>query len=127
MIRLGVDVIETDRIRDSFLKLGDRFKNRIFTSAEQQYCDKQKDPVLHYAARFCAKEALSKALKTGIAGGVKWTDMEILKDPRTQAPYVVLHGKAKEFFNIRKGIQIDISLAHSHTVATASAVIVSED
>jgi holo-[acyl-carrier protein] synthase len=124
MLRLGVDVIEISRMRDSFVKHGDRFKKRIFTSAEQEYCDRQKDPLLHYAARFCAKEAVSKALKTGIAGGVKWTDIEILKDAKSQAPYVHLHGKAQEYYRIINGLQIEVSLAHSVSAAVATAAII---
>lgn len=126
MLRLGVDIIEVSRIRESFEKHGDRFKQRIFTPAEQEYCEKQKESVLHYAARFCAKEAVSKALKTGIAAGVKWTDIEILKEERSQAPYVNLHGKAHEFYQLIQGQQIEVSLAHSVSAAVATAAIITK-
>lgn len=123
MIQLGTDIIETARIRDSFVKFGDRFKKRIFTLSEQEYCDRQKYPELHYAARFCAKEAVSKALKTGIAGGIRWTDIEIKNNPITRAPFVVLYGKALEYYQKLRGKILEVSLAHTVTMAQSVAVI----
>jgi len=59
---IGIDVVEVDRIEDAIAKQGEVFLRKLFTEAERKYCDQQKRPGLHYAARFAAKEAVSKAL-----------------------------------------------------------------
>lgn len=124
-ILTGVDVVETARVLRLQEKFGGRFKSRVFTAREQAYCDAMPRPELHYAARFCAKEAVSKALKTGLSGGIRWTDIEIVNTP-SGAPEVVLHGKAAERLAELRGLCVDISLSHSDSLAAASAVILTE-
>ena len=63
---IGIDVVETVRIERSLKKFGERFKARVFTEREREYCDGMRYPERHYAARFAAKEAISKAFGTGI-------------------------------------------------------------
>src|SRR4029077_8281219 len=72
---IGVDIVETARIRDSLEKFGDRFLNRCFLPDEIAYCRSMKFPELHFAARFAAKEAISKAFGTGIGKQLGWRDM----------------------------------------------------
>ena len=93
---IGIDVVETSRIESSISQFGEQFLSRIFTLDERAYCDKNKRAVLHYAARFAAKEAVSKALGTGIGKDVAFTEIEITKKESGE-PSILLHGKAKEF------------------------------
>ncbi len=122
MIRgIGTDFIETQRIRNSLRKNADRFIKRILTQAEQAYVAEKIDPAPYVAARFAAKEAILKALGTGLAKGINWTDMEILRDG-SGAPSVKLSGQAKTIAQ-EKGIKtIHISLSHTQNAALAFAV-----
>lgn len=119
----GIDIVEIERVRRMAEKFGDRFQARLYTPTEQAYCNGRPKPELHFAARFCAKEAVSKALKTGLSGGIRWTDIEIVNDPTSGAPSVILHEKALERFRSMHGISLEVSLSHSDTVAAASAVL----
>ncbi len=123
---IGVDVVETSRIRQSMERLGEPFLNRVFTSRERTYCDGMKFPATHYAARFAAKEAIAKALGTGIGPDLGWQDMEILRKDSGQ-PYVILSGNGKRFAD-RSGISsILISLTHTDHYAAANAVACCHD
>lgn len=119
---IGIDVVETVRVQRSLEKFGDRFKNRIFTEAEQAYCESMKFPERHYAARFSAKEAISKAFGTGIGKSVGWKDLEILRHPSGE-PYVVLHGKAQQFAEEHGITGVMVSLTHADHYAAANAVV----
>lgn len=122
---IGIDVVEVDRIESAIARHGEPFLARLFTEGERAYCAAQKRSALHYAARFAAKEAVSKALGTGIGGEAGWLDLEILRDP-SGAPRLELHGAAAEFA-AGKGIsEIQISLTHAKEYAAANAVAVSE-
>lgn len=122
-ILCGVDIIEIDRIKRSFEKMGDSFRDRIFTRDEVEYCE-SKNAVKHksYAARFAAKEAVSKAFGTGMGDRIGWKDIEIQNDENGK-PYVNLLGKARELFDEVNGVGISISLSHSENYAVAFAVI----
>jgi len=76
---IGIDVVEVGRIRSSMEEFGEAFAKRIFTPAEREYCESQKRPALHYAARFAAKEAVAKAFGTGIGKDLGWLDMEVVR------------------------------------------------
>lgn len=121
---IGIDVIEVSRIEESVAEFGEKFLNRIFTPAEQQYCDKQKRAAIHYAARFAAKEAISKAFGTGIGKEVSWLDLEVVRKASGE-PEVVLSGRAKEFAEKLGVADIKISLTHAQHYAAANAVILS--
>ena len=119
----GVDIVEIDRIKSSFDSCGDSFRDRIFTCNEINYCESKKTVRFEsYAARFAAKEAVSKAFGTGIGNGLGWKDMEILNDPKGK-PYVVLHERARELFEEMKARGISLSLSHCKSYAVAYAVI----
>ena len=92
---IGVDVVKVDRISESLERFGARMENRLFTAGELEYCRRHKDPLPHLAARFAAKEAASKALGTGIAGGVGWTQIEVVQ-PGGRVPLLRLSGAALE-------------------------------
>lgn len=118
---IGIDVVEVERIASAIARHGEPFLARLFTDAERGYCAAQKRPELHYAARFAAKEAVSKALGTGIGGEAGWLDLEIIRDP-LGAPKLVLHGAAAEFAKERGIPEIQISLTHAKDYAAANAV-----
>lgn len=118
----GVDIVETARIRDSLDKFGERFLSRCFWPEEAAYCNGMKFPALHFAARFAAKEAISKAFGTGIGHHLGWKDMEIRKRDSGE-PYAVLHGKGAELAQARGVTSIFVSLSHCKDYAAAHAVI----
>lgn len=120
---IGVDIVETARIRDSLEKFGDRFLNRCFLPDEIAYCQGMKFPELHLAARFAAKEAISKAFGTGIGKQLGWRDMEIRKRESGE-PFVVLHGKGLELAQQRGVDKMYVSLSHCKEYAAAQAVLV---
>lgn len=116
---LGVDILEIARFREAMERSGERFLERMFTSAEIQYCLAKHHPPQHLAARFAAKEAVAKAMATGWAGEFRWKDVEIRNDPAGQ-PTVTLHGRVHE---ILAGSRILLSISHSDTHVVAVAVI----
>lgn len=120
---IGVDIVETARIRDSLEKFGDRFLNRCFLPDEIAYCRSTKFPELHFAARFAAKEAISKAFGTGIGKQLGWRDMEIRKRDSGE-PYVELHGKGVELAQARGVTGVLVSLSHCKEYSAANAVLV---
>lgn len=118
---LGIDVIETERIKKAIERQGDRFINRIYTSHELAYCEKKGvGKFQSLAARFAAKEAVSKVLGTGI-GKISWTEIEVKNDEYGK-PHIYLHGKAKNLADELGYQHISVSLSHNQTVATATAV-----
>jgi holo-[acyl-carrier protein] synthase len=122
ILGIGIDTVEIGRIRDSHQRLGDRFIERILLPAEIDYCLKHKDPAPSLAARFAAKEAISKAFGTGITAELGWHDMEVARRD-TGAPYVILHGKGKELLEARGGSIVHLSLSHTAHQATAMAIL----
>ncbi|MEI8063211.1 MAG: holo-ACP synthase [Verrucomicrobiota bacterium] len=119
----GLDIVETGRIRQSLEQFGDRFLNRCFLPGEIVYCQGMKLPELHFAARFAAKEAISKAFGTGIGHELGWKDMEICRRASGE-PYVVLHGKGAELAKSRGVTSVFVSLSHCRDYAAASAIAV---
>ena len=118
----GVDIVETGRIQDSLDRFGERFLNRCFWPEEVAYCNRMKFPALHFAGRFAAKEAISKAFGTGIGHHLGWKDMEIRKRDSGE-PYVVFHGRGAELAERRGVTEVFVSLSHCKDYAAAHAVI----
>jgi holo-[acyl-carrier protein] synthase len=118
----GIDLIEVARIAASFEKFGDRFVNRILLPDEIAYCRQHRQPAPFLAARFAAKEAISKAFGTGIGAALGWQDMEIRRKESGE-PFVVLHGKGEELFAARGAKKIHISLTHTEKYAAATAIL----
>jgi holo-[acyl-carrier protein] synthase len=117
MLRTGVDIVEIERIGEAVERWGDRFFNRIFTAGELKYA-RGRWPQL--AGRFAAKEAVMKALGTGVRG-VSWREIEVAREPG-QAPSVVLHGRAKARSEFLRLGEIAISISHSRDYAVVVAV-----
>jgi len=113
----GVDILEIARVRHVAERYGERFYKRVYTAGEIAYC-RGRAPQL--ASRFAAKEAVMKALGTGVRG-VRWTDIEVVRG-RGQAPRIELHGTALARAE-RLGLsQLALSLSHSKDYAVASVV-----
>lgn len=121
MLRTGVDFLEIERLRETLERHGEHFLARIFTPSEQTECGQNYASL---AARFAAKEAVSKALGTGI-GDVGWQDIEILR-AESGAPTLVLHGYAQRLAT-QMGLKTwSISLSHTREHAVAMVVAISE-
>lgn len=117
MLRCGIDSIEIIRVEQGIERLGERFLNRFFTPGERADCNDQPHRL---AARLAAKEAVAKALGTGI-GVVSWREIEIRCDERGR-PTLHLHGAAAEVSAQLALSQWDVSLTHNRTTASAVAV-----
>ena len=100
-------MIECERIAAGIERNGERFLNRFFTAGERADC---ADKPYRLAARFAAKEAVAKALGTGI-GDIRWVDVEIRTDGERRKPLLSLHGQAKELAAQLLLTEWDISLA----------------
>jgi len=122
LLGIGIDVVEVDRVKASLDEFGERFVQRIFTPVEREYCEKQKKPELHYAARFAAKEAVAKAFGTGIGKEIGWLDMEIIRR-ETGEPEVQLSGGGASYAETRGAVEVKVSLTHAKHYAAANAVV----
>jgi holo-[acyl-carrier protein] synthase len=119
----GVDIVEIDRIKSSIDSLGQSFMNKVFTPGEIDYCESKKSAKYQsYAARFAAKEAVSKAFGTGMGSRVSWRDVEVYNDEFGK-PHIALWGKARDLFNELNAVGISLSLSHCKAYAVAYVVI----
>ena len=116
-MRIGVDLIEIERVRRA-LERYPGFRDRCFTRAEQEYCEGRANPAQHYAARFAAKEAVGKALGSGVL--FTWREVEIRGRPK---PGVALSGRTKAWADRLGAGAIDLSMSHSRELATAVCVV----
>jgi holo-[acyl-carrier protein] synthase len=122
ILGVGIDIIEVARIATSLEKFGHRFGERILSRAESKYCLSHSSPAPFVAARFAAKEAISKAFGTGIGSHLGWQDMEIAHR-ETGEPYVILHGKGKKLFESREAKNIFVSISHTREYAAVVAML----
>jgi len=116
---IGVDVVEINRIQQTVERWGHRFLQKIFTENELRYCFARKNPTQHLAARFAAKEAVSKALATGWSGIFRWQDVEVINDA-VGKPAVRFLGRLGDTLHDRC---VHISLSHAETIVVAVALI----
>ncbi len=122
---IGVDMLEIDRM-ERVLARRPNFARRVFTDEERAYCERTARPAEHYAARFAAREAVVKALGTGFADGVGFRDESGGRD-ESGRPRALLSGRAAEVAR-EKGIrEIALSISHTHDVAVANAIAVTDD
>ena len=122
ILGVGIDIIEVARIQGSLERFGERFLRRILHEDEIAYCRTHKNPAPFIAARFAAKEAISKAFGTGIGSQLGWQDMEV-KRRDSGEPYVVLHGRGAELLAKRGGRVVLISLSHTELNAAAVTIL----
>lgn len=122
ILGIGADIIEVQRIQAASERHGARFAKRVLRPAEIAYCDAFSVPWPHIAARFAAKEAVSKAFGTGIGAALGWQDIEVANHPSGQ-PYVILHDRGRTLMDHRGGGNLHLTLSHTLNYALAVAVL----
>jgi holo-[acyl-carrier protein] synthase len=118
---VGVDLIEIERIRRALERHRDGFKETCFTEAEIAYCDGKPNPPQHYAGRFAAKEAVGKALGSGVY--FTWREIEVRGRPK---PGVHLSGRTAAWAAKIGAGRIELSMTHSRELAAAVALVMDE-
>jgi holo-[acyl-carrier protein] synthase len=124
IIGLGIDATDIPRIAATIKRYGDRFIHRIFTENEVAYCQRRREPEIHFAGRFAAKEAAMKALGTGHSQGVLWRDVEIVR--RGGPPRLNFHGGAGRRFAAIGGRSSLVTITHSDALAFAQVMILGD-
>jgi holo-[acyl-carrier protein] synthase len=123
VLGLGCDVIEVERIRRAVERQGERFLHRVFSDEERAYCLAKANPYPHLAARFAAKEAVSKAFTTGIGARLGWKSAAIAHGDRME-PLVRLDAAGEALLREVGATGVLVSLSHTQTVAMAVAALV---
>ena len=123
VIGVGVDLTEVARIRSAYARHGAHFLAKVFTPAEQALCLAKADPLPSLAARFAAKEAVSKAFGTGFGAELSLTSVGVLHGPEGE-PGVELDDRARAWLAKRGASRILVSLTHTDELAQAFAVLV---
>lgn len=125
VLGIGIDLVECARIEHSLERFGERFLHRVFTDGEIAYSNSMKFPARHLAARFAAKEAVSKAFGTGIGKAMGWRDIDVQKKESGE-PFLVLTGGAQDLAKERAVGSALITLSHTDHHAMACVVLQSE-
>lgn len=124
VINHGIDLVDCTRIKQMLARHGQRFLERVFTSAEIEYANRGRNTVERLAGRFAAKEAVLKLIGTGWAAGISWTEIEVTDDPSGK-PIVRLSGMVQKIA-AKMGIsEVQISITHTANLAIASAIAIS--
>jgi holo-[acyl-carrier protein] synthase len=122
IVAIGIDLVEIKRIEQALARRGDRFRARVFTEGEINYCERRASKSSSYAARFAAKEAAMKALGTGWSDGVGWTEVEVVIEPGGR-PALRLHGIAHQRMQEIGATKAHLSLTHSGNLAIAEVLL----
>ena len=122
IVGLGVDMEEIARLGEAIQRHGRAFLERVFTPAEIAYCERFRDSMGRYAARFAAKEATMKALGTGWGKGVRWRDIEVTRQVGGR-PTIVLHGAAREHAERMGARHVSLSITHTGNFALAEVIL----
>lgn len=123
IVGLGVDIAEVARVKAAIERHGETFLRRLYTAAEQEYCERFKNRYERYAGRFAAKEAAMKALGTGWSRGVRWVDVEVVRE-KGGRPTIKLAGEARK---VAEGMGVkNIALSITHTADQAFAQVIFE-
>ncbi|HVH70506.1 MAG TPA: holo-ACP synthase [Candidatus Dormibacteraeota bacterium] len=121
IIGMGVDIAEVDRIRNAIERFGETFLRRLYTPQEREYCEQFKNKYERYAARFAAKEAGMKALGTGWRRGVRWVDLEVIREVSGR-PTLKLAGEAEKTAKLLGVKHIALSITHTEEQALAQVI-----
>lgn len=116
---IGNDIVHISRIAESVERYGEQFLDKVFTTDEQAYCNSRHNKAQHYAVRFAAKEALSKAIGTGWTEEFSWKDISVARNSEGK-PSIVLQGTLAERWGKHR---IHLSLSHTADMALATVVI----
>jgi holo-[acyl-carrier protein] synthase len=124
IVGLGIDIAEVGRVKAAIERYGETFLRRVYTAKEREYCERFKNKYERYAGRFAAKEAAMKALGTGWSRGVRWVDVEVVRE-KGGRPTIKLAGEAG---HVADSLQVkNISLSITHTADQAFAQVVFEN
>lgn len=121
IVALGMDLAQISRFEAAYARRGDRLLARLFTDGERAYCERKKERMSSYAGRFAVKEAVMKVLGTGWARGVRWRDIEVVREPG-RAPTVALHGASARLAASKGIARIHVTITHDAGIAAAVAV-----
>jgi holo-[acyl-carrier protein] synthase len=121
IVGLGADITEVGRIQGAIERQGERLVKRIYTPGEIAYCERFKNKYERYAGRFAAKEAAMKALGTGWSRGVRWVDIEVVRE-KGGRPMLMLAGEAKKIAEGMGVKNIAITITHTETQALAQVI-----
>jgi len=122
IIGVGIDNVQSKRMKEMLLKWADRVENRVFDEEELEYSKAKGETHLHLAARFAAKEALFKALGKGLSEGMTWTDVTVLNDEKGK-PSLHLKRKARDIADEMGVLRIHVSLTHTDECAVAVVIL----
>jgi holo-[acyl-carrier protein] synthase len=121
IVGIGVDIAEVPRIRSTIERRGEAFLRRIYTPGERAYCERFKNKFERYAGRFAVKEAAMKALGTGWSHGVRWVDLEVIRE-KSGRPRLAIRGEAGKIA-ARLGVKnIAVSITHTGEQALAQVI-----
>ncbi len=121
---VGVDIVKIERIKAAVERWGERFMDRVFTEDEKKYSLSKYNPYPHLAARFAYKEALVKALGTGFKMGIKWRDIELIRNENGK-PEARLNGTVKELADRKSIKNVMVSVSHDTDYAIAYVTLIS--
>jgi holo-[acyl-carrier protein] synthase len=121
IVGMGIDVAEVKRIGEVIESQRERFLRRVYTAEEVAYCEQFKNRYERYAGRFAVKEAAMKALGTGWSRGVRWVDLEVVRQ-RGGRPTLTLKGQAKKIADAMGVKNIAISITHTAEQAFAQVI-----
>jgi holo-[acyl-carrier protein] synthase len=122
IVGIGIDLVSIERLRAVLARYGPRFVERVLTADERSYCQRHQDPAPQVASRFAAKEAVLKALGTGLARGIRWQDVEVRRDGQGP-PRIHLSGRAAEEAATLGVDRIHLSISHDHGTAVAMVIL----
>jgi holo-[acyl-carrier protein] synthase len=122
ILGVGIDNVQSKRMKEMLLKWADRVENRVFDEKELEYSKSKGETHLHLAARFAAKEAMFKALGKGLSEGMTWTDV-IVQNDETGKPHIHLRRKAKDIAEKMGVVTIHVSLTHTDDCAMAVVIL----
>jgi holo-[acyl-carrier protein] synthase len=122
IIGVGIDNVQTERMKEILIKWSDRVEDRVFNESELEYSKSKGETHLHLAARFAAKEALFKALGKGLSEGMTWTDVKVFND-ESGKPFIELKRRAKEIADEMGVKTIHVSLAHTDVCSMAVVIL----
>jgi holo-[acyl-carrier protein] synthase len=123
---IGVDIVECLRIAQMIERHGEAFLNRVYTDQEIEYCHSRKMSTQHFAGRWAAKEAIVKALGSGLRHGIRWRDVEVHSDPQGK-PVVGMRGAARDMIEKLGIAQVMVTISHCRTHATAYALALAKN
>lgn len=121
---IGVDIVKVERVKEAVQRWGDKFTDRLFTQGELSYCFGRHNPYISLSARFAAKEAVVKAISSGIP--FSFREAEVVNSPGGQ-PILKVRGRLAEFLKEKGVVNIHLSLSHENEFAVAYVLLEKND